>query len=207
MVSCLTLLGSTHLRLDQAGGLARTLCGLAMAEADVHSGVFAREAAAATCAHCLDVSRSGSASAVVGDLRQGTRALITRLLDQLNAEDATGLSAILGGRLLESITAQRLQRLHQLFPAWCASVDELIMDEGNAVLRYRVACLDACGLLGGAEVSGKAQCVIFRSANHRLVDAFPIVDDFAFWSSAAMPRTAGCAHCADIPDSSEGPRP
>ena len=199
MVSCLTLLGSTHARARSDAGTAQTLCGLVIAESDSTPAMFAQEASAATCTRCRDrlrIAAASTAQAARAPPAWDVGASVEHLIARLNANDSAGLASILGGRLLESLSAQRMDRLHQLFPAWCATADEVITDRSSAVLRYRVSFVDSCGLLGSQGPASRAgQCVIFRLANDRLVDAFPVVDDFAFWSSGDGPQAAACAHC------------
>ncbi|MCJ0764918.1 nuclear transport factor 2 family protein [Variovorax terrae] len=205
MVSCLTLLNSTHVLAGHVEGLNHTLCGLAIAEADTQPGLIASVPGAATCQRCQSMLHVGAMSHVAQERPLDTRTLVKRLIDRLNANDSTHLEKMLDGPLLGALSSQRLGRLHELFPGWHATVDELIAEEGSAVLRYQVSCSDAFGLLGCIGPSVKTgQAVVLRLANHRITDACPIVDDFAFWSGLAKTSDAACAHCTSNFNSAKG---
>jgi len=67
------------------------------------------------------------------------------MVAQLSANDARGLAGSIGGKLASDFALERVGRLHDMFPAWRAVIDELIADGETVVLRYHVTCTDASG--------------------------------------------------------------
>ncbi|MBI2771927.1 MAG: hypothetical protein HYX47_20070 [Burkholderiales bacterium] len=178
---------------------------MAIAVQDTLPALIAHDPAGASCLRCQDMMRHEAAAQAVQPRPLSARALVQRLVDHLNNNDTTRLEELLAGSLLKSLSAQRMSRLHQLFPGWCATVDELIADEGSAVLRYQVSFADAFSLLGCLGPAVKTgQAIVLRLANHRITDACPIVDDFAFWSGRASTADTGCAHCIPHTNVTEG---
>ncbi|MES2184607.1 MAG: nuclear transport factor 2 family protein [Pseudomonadota bacterium] len=196
MVSCLTLVDNTHALAPGDTDFHRTLCGLAVAITGTSGDLFASAPSAATCPRCRRKLEFAAASAAPEEKRPATRSLVLSLVRQLNTGRLEGPDALLAGPFLASFTSQRVERLHQLFPGWHASVEELIVDESSCLLRYGVECLDAFGLLGPAGPRSKTgQAVILRLADGRVTDASPLVDAFAFWAAAAHRFDTTCAHC------------
>lgn len=205
MVSCLTLINSTHALALRQGDRIHTLCGLAMDDADTAPGLLAQPPAAATCARCQTRLRAEPLPPTAPERRLDARSLVEQLVAQLNANDGANLDTVLDEALLASLSAQRLDRLHQLFPGWHASIDELISDHDTVVLRYQVNGTDGFGLLGApGPLLKTGQAVVLRLTNRRVIAACPIVDDFGFWSGLGTARDSGCAHCAGSPQPLEG---
>ena len=196
MVSCLTLVNNTHALAPGDADFHRTLCGFAVATTDTPRDLFASAPSTATCPRCRRKLELAPASGAREEKRPATRSLVLSLVRQLNTGCLEGLDALLAGPFLASFTSQRVERLHQLFPGWHASVEELIIDESSCLLRYGVEYVDAFGLLGPAGPGSKTgQAVIFRLADGRMTDASPLIDEFAFWAAAAHRFDTACAHC------------
>lgn len=196
MMTCLTLVGNTHVPASGDAGFHRTLCGFAVAIADTSSDIFAAAPSTATCPRCRHKLELAAAVGAREKKRPASRSLVLSLVRQLNAGRLDDLDGLLAGQLLTSFTSQRVERLHHLFPDWHASIEELIADESSCLLRYSVEYVDAFGLLGSAGPSSKTgQAIILRLADGRLTDASPLVDDFMFWAAAAHRFDTACAHC------------
>lgn len=188
MLSCLSLMHHTHVRVARDGEYHRTACGLSVADEFVESGLFAD---AATCDNCCRAIESrGRQAGTTAPLLANPKAVVRRLFDQvLNANEPDGLAALLGERLVTDFSAHRLNRLHEMFPSWRATIDDLIAEGESLVTRYRVDCTDAFGLTGAAGPTRKTnQTVIFRVAERRIVHVEAIVDDFGQWTDISCAR-------------------
>jgi predicted ester cyclase len=195
MVSCLTLVRNTHILAGQERELSHTVCGLSIASVHVRSDLFVDDPGTATCKHCQQAQVSAHRPDVSSKPTRDPKPLVARLIEQLNANDAPGLERSIGGRLAGDFTPERLKRLHQMFPAWQATIDELIAEGDNVVLRYHVTCTDAFDLLGsGGLATKRGQLVILRLDGHRVIDVSAIVDDFGLWVDIAHPTytSRGC---------------
>ncbi len=205
MASCMSLISSTHVLSQRAGDLHHTVCGLAIAVADMPPGLIAQAPGAATCPRCQSMLQRAQAGQVPREQSLDPSGLVERLVALLNANDTNRIEEVLGGALLRALSARRISRLHQLFPQWHATIDELIADPRNAVLRYRVGFRDAFGLFGATGASAKTgQAVVLRLADRRITDACPIVDDFAFWSGLAQAGASTCAQCVPHTNTDQG---
>lgn len=199
MVSCLTLVSNVHALAGQQHGFSHTACGLAIASEHIRDGMFATSSDQVSCASCLQAAAAAARPSNAGELPADPKALVTRLVGVLNAQDSQGLAQCFGGRLAADFTPGRLARLHEMFPGWRAEIDELIAERETVVLRYHVTCVDAFGLfqLEQANIE-RDQTVIFRLSEQRVVDVSAIVDDFGLWQNVAPP--AYVARCACHPD-------
>ncbi len=196
MMTCLSLNDSTHVLACTVDQVNHTLCGLALAAEQTPEGLFAQSLEGLTCARCKSALEQAAQEEHQVMPAQDAKALVHRLLDLLNANSAKGIEELISRSLLAELSASRMARLHELFPGWRATVDELIGDETSIVLRYRVNFFDAFGLLGAAATSSTGQqAVVFRVSNGKLDAVCPIVDDFSFWSAPAK-TVAGCTDCA-----------
>jgi len=180
MLSCLSLLHHTHVRVARHGDFHRTACGLSVTDG---AGLFVDTAEAATCDRCRCSVEPRTRRAGAAPLPSDPKSVIRWLFDQvLNATDRDGLDAMLDdGRLTDF--PYRLNRLRALFPSWHATIDDLIAEDGRVVARYHVDCSDVFGLADAAGGTHKAnQIVIFRVVGRRIVHVQTIVDDFALWT-------------------------
>ncbi|HEX3779582.1 MAG TPA: nuclear transport factor 2 family protein [Pseudonocardiaceae bacterium] len=185
MLSCLSLVHHSHVRIAADGGQQHTACGMSVADQFVEPGLFAEEAGAATCVSCRRASAphgrdTGTATSSPPQPKAALRLLFERINDPCRAD---GLAALLGGGLADRVSEQRLQRLHELFPGWRATIRDLIAEGTTALARYRVDCVDTCGLTGSTGPLHKTdQAVIFRFSDHRITQIEAIVDDFGLWA-------------------------
>jgi len=181
MLSCLSLLHHTHVRVARHGDFHRTACGLSVVDG---SGLFVGTADAATCDRCRCSIGPRARQAGAAPLPSDPKSVIRWVFDQvLNATDLDGLDAVLDhGRLIDFPT-HRLNRLRALFPGWHATIDDLIAEDGRVVARYHVDCSDVFGLADAAGTTCRTnQTVIFRVVGRRIVEVQTIVDDFALWT-------------------------
>ena len=191
MVSCLGLIHDSHALAGRQGHFSHTACGLSIGDSYVTPGLFAADGATISCERCrraMHAHRPEADTTLLAD----PKSVIARLVEQvLNANDGAGLADAMDGTPASGFAAQRLHRLHELFPTWRATIDELIAEGDKVVLRYHVACNDAFGLLGhvGAIVKHN-QMLIFRTSQGRVLDVQAIVDDFGLWSDMSQPTTA-----------------
>lgn len=196
MVSCLTLVRNSHARAGSEREFSHTICGLSISSEHAGPDLFAADPEAATCEHCRRALSSVSRSGMSPEPAIDRKSLATRMVALLSANDAGGLAETIGGKLAGDFALERVGRLHDMFPAWQAVIDELIADGESVVVRYHVSCTDAFGLLGtSGEVTRQGQLIIVRVAGNRVVEVNPIVDDFAIWIDASRPRftSPGCA--------------
>jgi hypothetical protein len=110
MVSCLTLINSTHVLARQEGGLNHTLCGLGIAVADTQPGLLAQTPASATCLRCQNMLCIEAASQAAQERAPDARTLVERLVDRLNTNDPSRMEETLGGSLLAALSPQRMSR-------------------------------------------------------------------------------------------------
>jgi hypothetical protein len=68
MISCLSLVRESHVRMRRDGGASVTACGLSIAEEHVGEGMFAAEAAAATCRICRQSTAAASRDSKAGPM-------------------------------------------------------------------------------------------------------------------------------------------
>jgi predicted ester cyclase len=216
MLSCLSLISDTHVRVARDGEAHRTACGLSVMDEYVEpglfvaSGRFAAAADTATCAGCrraagtggrgaptdpertdlertdlqrTDIERTDPASTTSDRTDPGAdpKSLARRLFEQvLNADAPGGLAGLLDAGLLDGFPADRVKRLHGLFPGWHATIEDLIAEGDRVVVRYRVD-------LPAERATG--QTVILRTADDRIVQVEAIVDDFALWAAVSYAGT------------------
>jgi|SRR5882757_1459837 len=193
MLSCLSLISDTHVRVARDGEAHRTACGLSVMDEYVEPGLFVASglfAAAADTATCVGCRRAGGRAtpteAARTDLERtdppaDPKSLARRLFEQvLNANAPDGLAELLDAGLLDGFPAHRVDRLHGLFPGWHATIEDLIAEGDRVVVRYRVD-------LPAERASG--QTVILRTAGHRIVQVEAIVDDFALWAAVSYAGT------------------
>jgi predicted ester cyclase len=191
MVSCLAVLHHTHARLGPMGEFGRTQCGLVIPSRHQERDLFAVDPDMASCEDCQRALEARSAPATSDAGAFDAKALVAHFLEQVvNRNDATGWVDALGDNLSESHSPERLGRLHELFPTWQATVDELIAEGDRVVARYRVAYTDPFTLLGaGAPVLKTDQVVIVRLHGRHIVEFRAIVDDFGIWKEAGLWRS------------------
>jgi hypothetical protein len=172
------------------------MCGLSISSEHAGPDLFATDPQAVTCEHCRQALSSAERSAMSPEPVGDSKSMVASLIAQLNANDARGLALSLGGELARRFTPTRLGRLHDMFPAWQAVIDELIAEGATVVVRYHVTCTDAFGLLGSSgPATRRDQAIIVRVARHRVVDVSAIVDDFGLWVDISPSKyvSSGCA--------------
>jgi len=181
MLSCLSLLHHTHVRVARHGDFHRTACGLSVTDG---SGLFVETAEAATCNRCRCSIEPRARLSGGASFPSDPKSVIKWLFDQvLNAADLDGLDAVLDHGRLPDFLTHRLSRLSALFPGWHATIDDLIAEDGRVVARYHVDCSDVFGLADAAGTTCRTnQTVIFRVVGRRIVEVQTIVDDFALWT-------------------------
>jgi len=111
MMTCLTLVGNTHVPASGDAGFHRTLCGFAVAIADTSSDIFAAAPSTATCPRCRHKLELAAAVGAREKKRPASRSLVLSLVRQLNAGRLDDLDGLLAGQLLTSFTSQRVERL------------------------------------------------------------------------------------------------
>jgi predicted ester cyclase len=186
MVSCLAVLHSTHVPMGSIGEFGRTECGLMIPCRHGERDLFAVDFGAATCEHCRDALDRRKLSAVSGGERVDAKTLVANFLEQMGTQgDVAGWADVLGDNLPVHNALKRRSRLHELFPTWLATVDELIAEGDRVVARYRVGFTDPFNLLGIAEPPVRRdQVVIVRLRNQKIIEVQAIVDDFGVWADA-----------------------
>ncbi len=197
MVSCLALIQASHWLMSQRDGLHITACGLALAREHIEPQTFAADAAGVSCKQCQAMGQPPRASESTHRLRPTPKSLLTQLVeDILNANSTAHLAQVAQDRLAATLAPKRLNRLHELFPSWHMTIDDLIAEGDSVFARYRVACIDAFGLLGPpGPLVKEGQALIAQMAGEQLVDVRAIVDDFGIWDgpSGSPPGTDRCA--------------
>jgi hypothetical protein len=182
VLSCLSLLNRTHVRVAHEGGLQRTACGLSVADEFVTPGLFADTATCEGCRHAARIE------VLPVEPAADPKALARQLFDHvLNPNEPGRLGALLGDGLAATFPPHRVSRLHDLFPTWHATIVDLIAEGERVVLRYRVEFTDPFGL---ADTTRRTNTVILRTAGRRIVHAEPVVDDFALWPEIPAKETA-----------------
>ena len=187
MVSCLGLISNSHILANQAAGVSETGCGLSIAAEHVQDGLFAVNPADASCPDCLRSFKTGMDRTTLS--RAGPKdhkSLVERLIARINQNDDNGLALLLGDELARRCGVGRLNRLHQMFPDWSATIDDSLSEGDKTFLRYSVNYVDRFGLIGPCGSStARGQAVVFRFAECRVVEVDVIRDDFGFWAARA----------------------
>jgi hypothetical protein len=204
MLSCLSLLHHTHLRVARHGDYHRTACGLSVTD---EPGLFVGTADAATCdrCRCSVEPRDRRADAAPGPTGPAEpKSVVRGLFEALNATELDGPARPLDDGRLAGFPAHRLTRLRTLFPGWQATIGDLIAEGGRVVTRYHVDCGGAFGSTGAAgPTRATNQTVIFHVTGRRITHAQAIVDDFALWAGSpftgAAPLRSGSTNSEEIP--------
>ena len=186
MVSCLAVLHSTHVPAGSVDDFGRTECGLMIPCRHEGRELFAVDFDTATCEHCREARDGRKLSAVPAGERADAKTLVANFLEQMGAQgDVAGWGDVLGDNLSVPEALKRRSRLHELFPTWRATVDELIAEGDRVVARYRVGFTDPFNLLGTAVLPvRKDQVVIARLRDRKIIEFRAIVDDFGVWAEA-----------------------
>ena len=207
MLSCLSLLHHTHVRVARHGDYHRTACGLSVTD---EPGLFAGTADAATCDRCRCALEPRARRAVAAPEPAGPsgpsdpKSVVRWLFEVLNAAALDGPDRPRDEGHLAGFPAHRLTRLRTLFPGWQATIEDLIAEDGRVVTRYHVDCGDAFGLAGAAgPTRATNQTVIFHVTGRGITHAQAIVDDFALWAGSpfagAEPRRSGSTNSEETP--------
>ena len=185
MISCLTLIQYSHVRVVREGGRSVTACGLAIEEPHISDGMFALHAARATCPSCRAAPPQSEAAAVIsaGDIGTIARWFVECVV---GGNQPCNLMEFLSPEIAGVFTRARIGRLHALFPSLSMNVDEVIGEGHKAVVRYTVTCQDQSGLIGAAgEALTLRQALILENVGGRITRIDPLVDDFALWTFSA----------------------
>lgn len=186
MVSCLAVLHSTHVPAGSVGEFGRTECGLMIPCRHEGRDLFAVDFNAATCEHCLEAVDGRKSSTSLEGERIDAKTLVAKFLEQMGMQgDTAGWGDVLGDNLSVPEALRRRSRLHELFPTWRATVDELIAEGDRVVARYRVGFMDPFNLLGNAVPPVRRdQVVIVRLRDRKIIEFQAIIDDFGVWAEA-----------------------
>jgi hypothetical protein len=192
MVSCLAVLHGTHVPAGSVGEFGRTECGLMIPCRHEGRDLFAVDFDAATCEHCLEAVDGRKLSTALEGERVDAKTMVANFLEQMGMQgDTAGWGDVLGGNLSVPEALKRRSRLHELFPTWRATVDELIAEGDRVVARYRVGFTDPLNLLGGAVPPVRRdQVVIVRLSDRKIIEFQAIIDDFGVWAEADIQELA-----------------
>ena len=199
MIGCLALTQESHLLLEERGGLMVTACGVAIGRDHVAPEFIAAPGADLTCARCRAAAEKAAAPRATPHARADAKSLVLRLFtDVVAANDAAALPPLATDKLVKHLSTARLQRLHELFPSWRATVIDMLAEGDGVFVRYRVDFTDAFGLLGPAGCAvAQGQALLARVDAGRLGDIQPIADDFGIWRAAsAGTRRSSLEPCA-----------
>jgi SnoaL-like polyketide cyclase len=188
MISCLTLVRYSHIRVALEGSRSVTACGLAIEAAHISDGMFAADAVDATCPSCQATATPNQAAAVVpgASVETFARWFVECVV---GANQPCDLSELLSPEIADVLTRARIQRLHALFPALGMTVDEVVAQGPKAVVRYTATCRDQSGLIGAAgETLTLRQALILEYVGGRITRIDPLVDDLALWPFATSGR-------------------
>ena len=177
---------------ESVGEFWRTECGLVIPSRHEGRNLFAVGFDAATCEHCLEaVDGRKFATALEGE-RVDAKTLVANFLEQMGVQgDVAGWANVLGENLSLPAALERRSRLHEIFPTWRATVDELIAEGDRVVARYRVGFTDPFNVLGGAVPPVRTdQVVIVRLRDRKIIEFQAIVDDFGVWAQADIQKSA-----------------
>ena len=185
MIACLSLVQHSHVRVPADGSGWITACGLEIEQAHVGPAMFAAEPVEATCPGCRNQGQTRSEQAVKPSHDWGdvSRTLVE---DVVGANQADAIGHLVSADVARWFTAERVQRLHDLFPGLGMTVDDILSQAGKILVRYTVRCHDRAGLIGdaGAELRLR-QAVVLEFADGKLAGVDPLVDDFALWQRPA----------------------
>jgi predicted ester cyclase len=172
----------------QAGEIRHTACGLGTSIRHTERDLFAVDPESASCEQCRQALETQGAAESPEVTGVDAKTLVRRFLERvINANDAAGWDRAVGDEVSEVWSSGRLNRLHELFPTWHATIDELIAEGGSVVMRYRVSCADPGRLLGPCVQAVKTdQLVIVRLSGRRISGFRAIVDDFGIWQESTI---------------------
>jgi len=188
VISCLSLVQHSHVAAAAGaqGSRSVTACGLAIEAEHVTPGMFAADAASATCPQCRAEPARAREALPADDLPGLARWLIETAI---GTKDCGGLEQIVAPSLSARLNAARIDRLHALFPRLEARIDEIVAQQDTAMVCYTIACDDPSGLIGAAGERLKLhQAVVIGRVGGLLARIDPLIDDFAFWT---LPRPDG----------------
>lgn len=191
MVSCLVLLHRTHVFQGQVGDFRHTACGLGIPVQHADENLFAADPAAASCEQCQSALEAQGAATFVRAAPFDPKAAVIHFLEQVvNLNDAAGWANAFGEDLRAAWPTERLNRLHELFPGWRATVDEVIAEGDRVVVRYQVVYTDPYELIDAAPPTVITdQVIIVRLSGQQIVAIRAVADDFWIWREGAHRNT------------------